>query len=174
MPGKLADVTSRNFNPKLAAGLSDEARKAVNAAFDAMSTWRTEAVDNSEIVIDKMAAAARALGWPQQIVDATCAQMQAIIKMQIQTMDHMMDAWEERIKSPNPVTGSPSAMLSKLKSLPGFSPAGIWPNANASTTANPMQFWMQRAEQWQKAWADAMTFWAQAGKPHDGAGSRRY
>ena len=37
MPSKLTDVTSRDFNPKLAAGLSDEARKAVNAAFAAMS-----------------------------------------------------------------------------------------------------------------------------------------
>jgi len=58
--------------------------------------------------------------------------------MQIQTMDQMMDAWQEQIKSPNP-----TAMLSKLKSLPGFA-------------TNPMQFWMQWAEQWQKAWADAM------------------
>ena len=81
--------------------------------------------------------------------------MQSITKMQIQTMDQMMDAWEEQIKSPNPMTGSPSATLSKLKSLPGVSPAGSWPNASALAT-NPMQFWMQWAEQWQKAWADAM------------------
>jgi hypothetical protein len=70
-------VTSRSFSPTLAPGLSDETRKAVNAAFDAMSTWRTETVDNSEKsferVIDRMAAAARALGWPEQIVDATRA-----------------------------------------------------------------------------------------------------
>ena len=58
MPSKLADVASRNFSPKLAPGLSDEARKAVNAALAAMSTWRTGTVDNFEIVIDKMAAAA--------------------------------------------------------------------------------------------------------------------
>jgi hypothetical protein len=83
MPSKFAEVTSRNFSTKLAPELSDEARKAVNAAFDAMSTWRTETVDNFEIVIDKVAAAARALGWPQQVVDATHAQMQDVIKMQI-------------------------------------------------------------------------------------------
>jgi hypothetical protein len=68
---------------------SDEARKAVNAAFDAMSTWRIEIVDNSEKnseqVIEKMAAAAQALGWPEQIVDASRAQMQSVTKMQIQT-----------------------------------------------------------------------------------------
>ena len=119
--------TTRKFDPMSIPGLSNEARDAVNAAFDAMSTWRTETVDNSEKnleeVIEKMAAAARALGWPEQIVDATRSQMQSVTKTQIQMMDQMMDAWEEQIKSPNP-----SAMLSKLKSLSGFSPAGTWPN----------------------------------------------
>jgi hypothetical protein len=31
---------SRNFDPMSVVGLSDEARQAVNAAFDAMSAWR--------------------------------------------------------------------------------------------------------------------------------------
>ena len=47
MPNKYAEVTPRNFNPMWAPGLSDEARKAVNAAFDAMSTWRIETAKNS-------------------------------------------------------------------------------------------------------------------------------
>jgi hypothetical protein len=42
------------------------------------------------------------MGWPNQIVEATRAQMQAVTKMQVETMDHMMDAWEEQIKSPSP------------------------------------------------------------------------
>ena len=37
---KFEEVTPCNFNPMWAPKLSDEARKAVNAAFDAMSTWR--------------------------------------------------------------------------------------------------------------------------------------
>jgi hypothetical protein len=65
----------------------------------------------------------KALGWPEQILDATRAQLQSITKMQIQIMDQMMDIWQEQIKSPNPMTAT-SAMLSKLKSLPGASPAG--------------------------------------------------
>src|SRR6516164_8776856 len=177
MPNKYAEVTPRNFNPMWAPGLSDEARKAVNAAFDAMSTWRIETAKssekNSEQVIEKMAAAARALGWPEQIVDTIRAQMQSITKMQIQTMDQMMDAWEEQIKSPNPMTGAPSAMLSKLESLPGVSPVGSWPYANALAATNPMQFWMQWVEQWQKAWTDAMALWAEAGQSNDWMGSRR-
>ena len=150
-------VKRRNFNSMSVPGLSDEARQAVNAAFDAMSAWCIDTAKsnekNSEQVIEKMAAAARALGWPEQIVDAIRAQLQSITKMQIQMMDQLMDAWEEQIKSPNPMT----AMLSKLKSLPGV-PAGTWPNADAFAGAamNPMQFWVQLAEQWQKAWADAM------------------
>src|SRR5215475_6623106 len=82
MQSKYAEVNPRNFNPMWAPGLSDEARKAVNAAFDAMSNWRIETAKNSEKnsehVIEKMAAAARALGWPEQIVDATRTQMQSI------------------------------------------------------------------------------------------------
>src|SRR5215475_15793662 len=175
MQNKYAEVTPRNFNPTWAPALSEEARKAVNAAFDAMSTWRIETAKNSEKnseqVIEKLVVAARALGWPEQIVDTIRAQMQSITKMQIQTMDQMMDAWEEQIKSPN-MTSSPSAMLSKLKSLPGVSPAGSWPNANALAATNPMQFWMQWVEQWQKAWADAMSFWVKAGKQIDGVGLR--
>ena len=178
MQSKFAEVTPRNFNPMSAPGFPDEARKAVNAAFDAMSTWSIETANNneknSEQVIEKLAAAARALGWPEQIVDAARAQMQSITKMQIQTMDQMMDAWEEQIKSP--MTGSPSAMLSKLKSLPNMSAAGSWPNAGAfqMAAANPLQFWMQFAEQWQKTWADAMAFWVKAGKPYDDVGLRRH
>jgi hypothetical protein len=144
---------ARDFNPMSIAGLSDEARQAVNAAFDAMSAWRTDIANsnekNSEQVIEKMAVAARGLGWPEQIVDATHAQLQSITKMQIQMIDQMM----EMIKSPNPMSAS-SAMLSRLKSLPGASPAST--PAFAGAAMNPMQFWVQVAEQWQKAWADSI------------------
>jgi hypothetical protein len=158
-----------NFNPMSTSQLPNEARKAVNAAFDAMTTWRTEIADSSEEVIEKMAAAARALGWPEQIVDTTSAQMQSITKMQVQAMDHIMDAWEEQIKSPNP-----SAAMSKLKSLPSFGPAGSWPITNASQMAamNPFGIYMQVAQEWQKAWADVMAFWAKAGEPYS-ASSRK-
>jgi hypothetical protein len=163
MPDKLVEVTPRSFNPMSIPGLSNRARDAVNAAFDAMSSWRNETADASERhskqVIEKMAAAAAALGWPEQIVDAARTQMQGITEMQIKTIDHMMDAWEEQLKLPNPMTASPSAMLSKLKSLPSFGAAGSWPG-------DPMQLWMQFAKQWQKSWTDAMSYWEKAGKLH--------
>src|SRR6516225_7667765 len=164
MTSKLAEMTSRNFSPSLAPELSGEARKAVNAAFDAMSTWRTETVDSFEIVVDKMAVAARKLGWPQQIVDATRAQMQDVIQMQIQTMDRLMDAWEEQIKSPS----SSSTIMSKLQSISSFSPAGGWPGTAVTQMAafNPFGAYMQIVQQWQKAYADTMGFWAKADRPN--------
>ena len=165
MPSKLAETT-RNFNPMLAPGLSDEARKAVKAAFDAMSTWRTDIVNdnekNIERVIDKIAAAARALGWPEEIADTTRVQMQTINKMQLQMMDHMMDAWEGQLSSPN----SPSSILSKLRSSPPLSPAGSWPFAATSQMADPFGVYTQIAQQCQKAWVDAMAFWVKAAKPN--------
>jgi hypothetical protein len=68
MPDNSAN--SRDFNSMSVAGLSDEARQAVNTAFDAMSAWRIDIANsnekNSEQVIEKMAAASRVLGWPEQ------------------------------------------------------------------------------------------------------------
>ncbi len=169
---QFTDKSHRNFDPMAVPGLSNEARNAVNAAFDAMSAWRTETANNNEKnleqVIEKMAGAARALGWPEQIVDATRSQMQSVTKTQIHVLDQMMDAWEEQIKSPNA-----AAMLSKLKSLPGFGSAASWPNAAEFPALNPMQFFMQFAEQWQKAWSEAMTFWTKAAS-QQAAGSQRH
>jgi hypothetical protein len=39
---------------------------------------------------------------------------------------------------------------------------------------NPLQFYMQFAEQWQKACADAMAFWAKAGNLSDSVGLWRH
>jgi hypothetical protein len=168
MAKQSTDKSTRKFDPMSIPALSNEAREAVNAAFDAVSTWRTETVDNNERnlaqVIDKMAAAARALGWPEQIFDATRSQMQSATKTQIQMMDQLVDAWEEQIKSPNP-----TGMLYKLNSIPGFDPAGTWAKAAGMSAMSPMQFYMQFFEQCQKAWSDAMAFWTKAAIPPGGA-----
>ena len=161
MQSKSAETSSRNFNPMFAPNLSDEARKAVNAAFDAMSTWRAEKITESEKSFDKvmetMAEAARALGWPEQVADATRSQIQTITKMQIQTVDQIMDAWEAQIKSPNP--SQPT--LSKLKSFTTPPPFDAWSSTPQMASMNPLQIYMQWVEQWQKACADAMAHWGQ-------------
>jgi hypothetical protein len=157
---------NRSFDPASLPGLSSKARDAVTAAFEAMSTWRDEAADNSEKnsrkVLEKMAAAAAAMGWPEQIVEAARAQIQGITDMQIKTMDHVMDAWEHQLKQPNPMTASPSAMLSRMKYWPGLGAAGGWQGAGPTAAMNPAQFWMNVAEQWQKSWADSMAMWTNA------------
>jgi len=166
------EAKPRNFNPITVPGLTDEAREAVNAALKAMSAWRNEIVEaggkNSKRVIERIAAAAAALGWPEQIVEDARTQMQSMADLQIKTIDQMIDAWEEQLKLPNPMTAPPSAMLSKLKSFPGFGTPGAPLSGEAfqQAAANPMQFWMQFAEHWQKSWADMMTFWSKAGRPH--------
>lgn len=168
MPSDFLEIKPRDFNPKSIPALTNEAREAVNAALKAMSVWRNEIADvsekNGKRVIEKMAAAAAALGWPQQIVDAARTQLQGIAEMQIKTMDRIVDAWEEQIRSPNPMAASPSAMLSKLKSLPGLTPNAGWPGADAFQNApiNPLQLWMQLAEQWQKSWAETMSLWGKS------------
>ena len=168
MPSSFLTAENRSFNPLSVPGLSNEAREAVNAALKALSTWRNELVETSESngkrVIEKMSAAAAAMGWPEQIVDAARTQIQSIAEIQVKTMDQVMDAWQEQLKLPNP-TASASAMLNKLKSLPGMPAAGNWPSADALQQAtNPLQFWMQFAEQWQKSWTQAMT--GGGGKTH--------
>jgi hypothetical protein len=70
MPGSFLEVQPRNFKPMAVPGLEKEVRDAVNAALKAMSSWRSDIADTSEYngkrVIEKMAAAAAALGWPEQ------------------------------------------------------------------------------------------------------------
>ena len=166
MLAEFLEAKPRDFSLTSVPGLTKEAREAINEALKAMSAWRNEIANTSEKngkrVIEKMAAAAKALGWPEQIVDATRTQMLSAAEMQIKTIDHLIDAWEEQVKLPNPMTTSPSAMLSKLNTLPGFAPIGSWPGAAASqgvAAMNPLQFWMQLGEQWQKACADTMPVW---------------
>jgi hypothetical protein len=73
MLGGFLEAEHRNFNSVSSPGLTNEAREAVNAALKAMSTWRNEIADTSEKngkrVFEKMAEAAEAVGWPEQIVD---------------------------------------------------------------------------------------------------------
>ena len=165
MLAQFLEVKPRDFSVTSVRGLTNEAREAINEALKAMSAWRNEIADTSEKngkrVIEKMAAAAAALGWPEQIVDATRTQMLSAVEVQIKTIDHIIDAWEEQLKLPNPMTASPSAMFSKLSSFArgpvSFSAA--WPSAEVFQEAamNPLKFWMKLTEEWQKSFPDTMT-----------------
>jgi len=145
------ETKPRAFNPVAASGLTKEVLEGANAALKALATWRNEIADtnqkNGERVLDQMAVAAKTLGWPAQVVDAARTQLKGVAEIQVKTMDQMMDVLEEQLKLPNPMTASPSAMLSKLTSLPGLT-------ATPAAAANPIEVWMKLAERWQRQWID--------------------
>jgi len=127
----------RDFNPEL----SDEAREAISAAFDAIAECHNEVAASSEKVVTKIAQAARVLGWPDQVVSGIINQMQSVTKMQIQMMDRTMEVWREQIESwPN--RGSPDNWLDA--------------EAFKAMSVNTAEFWTRMGEQWQKDWAQMM------------------
>ena len=81
MPNRSAGVPPRNFDVVSIPGLSKKAQEALNEAFDAMSTWRVEVANHNEKncnqVIEKMAAAAAAMGDATPPARATTAMTSA-------------------------------------------------------------------------------------------------
>jgi hypothetical protein len=154
--------------PVLGQGFDAETRKSFNAVFDAMSTWRDDlsalTEKNSDAVFEKMSAAAKKVGWPENLVDATRQQMQQASKIQLHMLDQVMDAWQQQVKSPSAMV-NPADYMKNMPQWPGmpsggnpFMP-GNMPNFGAMGAGNPMQFWMQAAEMWQKSWTSAMDMW---------------
>lgn len=95
--------------------LNDEARRAVNAAFDALNDWRNDmavASDRySSRVFDQMQAATRAMGWPDEVVNATRLQLQNASRMQLQMMDQVMDAWKTQLRNPGATMKMPGDFM---------------------------------------------------------------
>ncbi len=165
-------------NSQAFQALNDEAKKAMTATFDAMSKWRSDLQDmtekNSEAVFDKMAAAAKSVGWPTEFVEMSRKQMQTAGKMQMQAVDQVMDMWEKQAtaaasgKAPGMPSfpsmptfpGMPdfSKGMPGMGSIPGF---GGMPDMSQMPMV-PLQFWMQAAEMWQKSWQQALTTWMEA------------
>jgi hypothetical protein len=129
-------------------GSSNNARLAVNAALDAMSAWRNASKKSGAEVVEKMAAAAKAVGWPEQVVDMVRLQIQSVTEIQIKTMDQIMGVWERQLK----LLDSTAA------------PTSSWPGAGGFEPINPMQAWLQFLEQWQKNSAEAMAMWVRTAK----------
>ena len=156
--------------------LGDDTRKAVTQAFDAMSNWRSELADlgekNSNAVFDKMAEAAKSLGWPTDFVELSRKQMQNASKLQLQAVDQVMDVWEKQVKSIGAAGQMPN--FPNFPNFPGFGNAtsgqsgfpggGVFPGMPdfGAGATNPIQFWMQAAEMWQKGWQQAMSTWVDA------------
>ena len=138
---------SRSPNSRATQSLPREAREAIKAVFDALSEWRDEVSTSterhSETVLDKMAAAARALGWPKELVDASHKHLVQASKAQMHVIDQLTDAWEKQLTAPASDQFMPSTSF------------GVMPDA----MSNPLGFWMQAAETWQRNWASALSMW---------------
>ena len=95
------DRSNHHFDPMAIPGLSWSARERVNAAFEAMSDWRSEIMDNNKKnfkrVIEKMAVAAAELGLPEQVIDAAGTDLLNLTETQIKVMDQVMEAWQTQL-----------------------------------------------------------------------------
>lgn len=167
------------FNPAAFNALGDEQRKAMTAAFDAMSNWRQELnamqEKNSAAVFDKMSSAAKSLGWPTEFVELTRQQIQNVSKMQSQAIEQVMDVWEKQ--ATNAANAGSKIEMPKfpgfgnMPSFPGMPSFGgssgnsMFPGMpDMSTPMMPMQLWMQAAEMWQKSFQQAIESWTDAQK----------
>ena len=138
--------------------LPREAREAIKAVFEALSEWRDEVgatnERRSETVLDKMAAAARSLGWPKELVDASHKHLTQASKAQMHLIEQMMQAWEKQLTSP-----TADQFMAQLRTLPSM---GL-----GATTSTPLDFWMQAAEMWQRNWESALSMWTSgSSRPH--------
>ena len=150
-------------------GLDAKSQEAFDAAFKAMADWRDELRAVTELhggrTFDRLAAAARAAGWPDAVIDATKTQLLQASRMQGDMLDHMMRAWQEQLKSP----GRPSDLMSTITQQMSSMMPPQTPQMSDLAMA-PAQFWMQATAMWQKSFSDAMATWT-GGKP--GGGDKR-
>lgn len=155
--------------PKFGQGFNPETRKSFNAVFDAMSAWRDDLQQlterNADQVFDRMSAAAKKVGWPEDLVDATRQQLQQASKLQLGMLDQIMDTWQQQMKNPGAMMNPSEFMERMQQAWPGagsnpFLPGTI-PGMGSLPAGNPMQFWMQAADMWQKSWTNAMQTWMQ-------------
>ena len=138
--------------------LPREAREAIKAVFDALSEWRDEISTSterySESVLDKMAAAGRALGWPKELVEASQKHFTQASKMQMHVIDQLMDAWQKQLTSP-----TSDQFIAQLGTLPV-----------PGVAATPIDFWMQTTEMWRRNWESALSMWTNptsgSSRPH--------
>ena len=149
-------MTDAAVTENLGAGVPE----AANAFHDALTEWRDEVAASterySESVLDKMVAAATAMGWPQELVEASQLHLAQASKMQMQLINQLMDAWQALIKSPMP--GQP------IGNLRPFSGMGFAQSFGSPSLENgPFQFWMKAAETWQHNWISVFSMWAQRG-----------
>lgn len=129
-----------------------ETRAAVTGIIDALSEWREEVADSTKryntAVLDKIAEAADAVGWPKDVLEATESSLQQAADMQLKVIDQMTETWRAQLRSPASVG---------FGGMPAFASMG-------TGAFNPFELWMQTATAWQRSFADTWSAWADASK----------
>jgi hypothetical protein len=134
--------------------LNGETGQAVMDAFNAATQWRDEiTLANDRYltkVIDQVAAAQRAQGWPNSVTVATREHLLRASKVQTQMIDQLMGDWEHRLKS-QATLPDPSALRMTATADPMTEMVRL-----GQMTLTPFKVWLSAAEAWQRSWAEAM------------------
>jgi hypothetical protein len=144
---------STQLDFKSIPGLTKEVREELVAAFDVLSNWRDEIETANERclgkVLDRTAAAARAMGWPDQAVRSTRGYLEGAAKMQTEMIEQIIEGWKRQLESGTAPMAIPRSFSEQMPGLgsPFFGPAK--PEFNPLA---PWTFWMQAAEMWQRTW----------------------
>jgi hypothetical protein len=156
---------SKSEHKSRTSNLDEKAMDAFDEAFEAMAQWRDDINELTEkhgdAAFQKLTVAARAVGWPDSVIESTKMQLTQASKMQSDMIDHMMTAWQEHLKAP----ASPAKLMGTISSNP-LRQAGANPDLTNFALA-PTQFWMQATAMWQKSWTDAMQAWMGNNKQND-------
>jgi hypothetical protein len=139
--------------------LSSEARRAVTNAFEAMERWRDEIFSANDRcltnVLDQVAAAHRAMGWPEHVTAAAREHFLKASKVETHMIDQVMDAWEQQLKA----QGGPEGLKFRMPVLSGSpfpDPVSEMVRLGQMTLV-PFKLWIEVAEAWQRNWAAAMS-----------------
>ena len=141
--------------------LNGEARQALMHAFYAVSQWRDDiTLANDRYltrVLDQVAAAQRAQGWPHSVTVATREHLLRASKVQTQMIDQLMGDWEHQLKSgtglPESGTGLPHPSMLRLTST--THPMSEMMRLG-EMTLTPFKIWLNAAEACQRSWAEAI------------------
>jgi hypothetical protein len=134
--------------------LNGEARHAVMDAFNAVSQWRDEISRANDRyltnVLDQVAAAQRAQGWPHSVTVATREHLLQASKVQTQMIDQLMADWEQQLKSR---CAAPDPSMSRRPSV--ANPVAEMMRLG-EMTLTPFKIWLNAAEAWQRSWAEVL------------------
>jgi hypothetical protein len=134
--------------------LNGEARQAVMDAFNAVSQWRDEIsrVNDRYLtnVLDQVAAAQRAQGWPNSVTVATREHLLQASKVHTQMIDQLMADWEQQLKSrgaaPDPSTSRRPSVANPVAEMMRL----------GEMTLTPFKIWLNAAKAWQRSWAEVL------------------